>query len=75
MTDSIIVLRTLYEVNNRWLICSGKRLPWLPPEYRLTGVALHNSAVALVPQVGNVVFLTFEFMPDGTFFIPQPFFE
>jgi WD40 repeat protein len=74
--NSIIpVLRTLYEINNRWLICSGKRLLWLPPEYRPTGTALHNSTVALVPQVGNVLFLTFKFTPDGTFFIPQPFFE
>ncbi len=75
MTDIMPVFRTLYVANNWWLTCSGKRLLWLPPEYRPTGTALHNSTVALVPQVGNVLFLTFKFTPDGTFFIPQPFFE
>jgi WD40 repeat protein len=75
MTDALLVLQSLYEIKNKWLLCSGKCLLWLPLEYGPICVVLHNSTVALVPQIGNVVLLTFKFTPDGSFFIPQPFFK
>jgi hypothetical protein len=66
---------SLVEVKKEWLTCNGRRLLWLPTEYRPTCVAIHDGTIALGIRLGKVVFLTSQVADDGGISMPQPFFS
>jgi hypothetical protein len=66
---------SLVEVKKEWLTCNGRRLLWLPTEYRPTCMAINNGTIAFGITLGKVIFLNFQVADDGGIFIPQPFFS
>ena len=48
-------------VQDEWIVWKGKKLFWLPRDYRFAAVSIHNSLVCLGLHSGRVITIGFEY--------------